>query len=321
MQVNKKRIPVSILLLTILLLIGSILPAAAAPTKMQVDFVSRMSEYGFCVQMGGMVYYAQGDAIYRMSSKGASAVKRFEIAGPRDLQIYSGSIYFISEDKDAKTYTLYRFGSSSTKPTKVLDGVYDAVIGGEVLYYTNADRDVVSSWNLRTGVKRTMYDKLFGGACDMNYMQNMLTFTATMNDAENTSCFVYSPQKDSATYYSGSAKGMLAYNSFLYMPEGNDIIRVTFDASKPSITKGKAFLEGLSRCVISEGRFYYQKSDEAAKKGYVYKRTIGSSLEKLVYEYNLAEHATLYLEPAGDYIWAFSYDDTQGAKYIARLTK
>ena len=307
------------LLLALVLLVSTALPAVAAPSSMQVDFISRMSGKALCVKLGSYLYHVEGDAIYRRTSAGADPKKLFDAVNARDLQIHGSYIYFIEDDSKKETPTLYRF--KGTTKSKVLDNVYDAVIGGDTMYYTNSERDTVFSWNLKTDKKRTIYSGHFTGVCEMNYMQNLLTFTATMKGAEKTSLFVYSAKPDHATYYTGSSQGLLAHGSFLYMPDEGGYTRMSFSESKPSISRGKVMLAGVKEAIICGNSFFYWKNDAANGKGRIYKRTISGGTEKLVYEYDLEKYPDVTLEPAGDYMWLFAHDDENGNYYVARLSK
>lgn len=316
----KKR-SIAIIMLTILLMAGSIVPAFAAPTSMQVDFISRMSGKGLCVKLGSYVYYSEKKCIYRMSSSGANPSKLFEMKAPRDLQLHNSYIYFIDEDVSKRTYTLYRFRAGASSPTKFLDDVYDAVIGGDVLYYTNKARDTIYSQNLKTNAKRTMYTKLFTGTTDLNYMQNMLVFTATMNGKTAKSMFFYSPSSDNATYYTGNSRGIVAQGNYLFMPDGANMVRLTFDVSKPTVKTDTVALQNTTQAIIAGSSFFYWDNDTANNAGRIYKRAISGGTPQLVYQYDLKEYPKTYLEPAGDYLWLFAKDAKEGDYFVKRLNK
>lgn len=289
--------------------------AQAAPTSGQVDFISRMGQNGYVVEQGGYVFYAHKNAIWRMFTTGTGQKKQYTLHAPFDLQNHGGNVYFI--DRDGSKYTLYRFYPGDAKPKKLLDDVYDAVIGGDILYYVNSAGDTMHAWNLRTGKSHRIYHQAFTKAHDLNYMQGLLTFTARINGTKKDSLVLYSPDKNHATYYEGLASaGLRAQGSYIYMPYEGGILRAKFSAAAPSLSSDKVMVKSAAQFLIVGGSFLYWKEEGNAVR--VVRRNISSGEESEYFGFDKTKLRNVTLQPTASAVWVYT-EDRQGAYYKQRL--
>ncbi len=305
----RKRICALICILFIILPVG----ALAAPTSGQIDFVSRHKQGGYVVEQGGYVFYVHKGAIYRMTPDGKNKEKQYTMNAPFDLQ-NGGMVYFI----DGKDSALYRFRPGDKSPARVARDVYDAIIGGDILYYVNKTGDAMYAWNLRTGAKSRMYNGQFKNARNLNYMQNLLTFTATIGGKE--SLFVYSPVKNHATYYPGMSSATLAaQGSYIYMSYKNNLVRVKWSDALPSIALGATMKPGVKDFFIAGTNFYYVKTNGFTVQ-YIKRGTSANSPESAYWQYNTRDISGVTLQPTAAAIWVFA-EGRNGVYYHRRLPR
>lgn len=297
------------LLLAIVLLVGCLPVAAfAAPSSEQVDFISRMAtDTGCIVKSGSHYYYSHAGGIWRMNLDGSGKTKQFQMRKPIDLQLHGGYIYFQDagrgdEESASVSTPLYRFKPGAKSASKYLSNIGDSVIGGNVLYYTNKSRDILYSKNISTGKQATMYSKKFTFISKLNFMQGMLTFSCDYNGKEHVG--FYSPSKKNAMLYTGLWSTLLAHGNYLYGYVGRYLVRLTFDASKPSVRNDKNLEEFAYEAVIMGNHFYYDESVNASKHK-ITKRAITSGNKTTALTYDAEKYGWLIMQPCNGQMWLF----------------
>lgn len=312
MKVRLRAVLAAFLLL--LLLPGA---ALAAPTSGQIDFVSRMSENGYIVEQGGFVFYVHNGAIWRMNTGGGGQRKQYVMNAPFDLQNHGGAVYFI--DRKDTAYSLYRFYPGDASPTLLRTNVFDAIIGGNVLYYTNKAGTRINAWNLSSDEDVRIYDGSFTGARGLNYMQNLLVFTAKLPGASAENLFLYSPDKNHSTYYEGlTSDGLMAQGSYLYMPYEGGLTRLRFTTAQPSLTLNKTVVKNAERFFIAGDSYYYWK--ESGNAVTIQKRNIATGAETKFFSFDKTELRNATLQPTASAIWVYT-QDKDGAYYKQRLAR
>lgn len=314
----KKRLA-SIML--VVLLLGCLpLAAQAAPTNQQKDFISRMSNGGYIVTMSGYNYYAHNSAIYRMSTSGASKTKLYSMRNPSDLMTHGGYVYFIDHSQgEGGTGNLYRFKAGASKPTKYISGVHDAVIGGDVLYYTNSSMNILRTINLKTGEKGTIFNKTMLMISNLNYMHGLLTMDVVTSGYRDAMVLLSQGNKAYTVFEGESAYSMVAHDSHVYMNLGGKLAKVKVNASNRSLTLDSYVVSNPGIFIISGNNLYNQTLSGSKVVITRYNLNTGKSSQYKTYDFS--KYGWVSLQPAGDYMWVFYHADETGAKFLERLAK